>query len=335
MRGDQPSEQSMTEHSDVAANPTVTAIVTTYDRPTHLRRALESVHAQTYDDLELVVVDDHSPTSARDVVAEVDADRFTDVHFQRHETNRGANAARNTAMGFATGEFVAFLDDDDQWLPEKIEKQLGAFRECGPDVGVVYAGKRVLTEDGAEDRIPPAVDGDLTKVLLCENVVNTISTLMVRSDVAKATPLDESYPSWADLEWYIRLSERTSFAVIQEPLIVYEFDSHNRLSEDVWKKIAAYHRYLEDFDDLASEYGPLFRRKMRGWAAFRVGSTALYAGEYGQARRFIGLAVKRYPFETRFLKYLLATLGGRYSHGFARALKRVAGGARNRFANRA
>lgn len=324
----------MTGTVDAGADPTVSAIVTTYDRPTYLRRALESIEAQTYDDIELVVVDDHSPTSAADVVAEVDNDRFTDVTFRRHEANQGANAARNTAMAVATGEFVAFLDDDDQWLPEKVETQLAAFRECGPEVGIVYGGRQVRTDDGVEEHIPPAVSGDLTKALLCENAVNTLSTLMLRTEVAKATPLDESYPSWADLEWYIRLSERTSFALVPEPLIVYEFDSHNRLSEDVSKKIDAYHRYLEDFDDLASSYGPLFRRKMRGWAAFRVGSTALYAGEYGHARRFLALAVRRYPFESRFLKYLLAALGGRYSHGLARTLKGVAGRASKRLANR-
>jgi glycosyltransferase involved in cell wall biosynthesis len=304
----------------------VSVVITTYNRPSYLARAVESVHGQTYDPLELVVVDDCSDTPAESVLADlsVDLGRFHEVTCIRHEENRGANAARNTGVRAASGEYVAFLDDDDRWRPEKTARPVEAFAAAGEETGVVYTGVVATHGEDRETKTPPAVDGDLTKALLCRNVVGTLSAVMVRTDLAEAVPLDEGFPSWADLEWYIRLSRRAAFARLPEPLVVYEFDSHNRLSSDFEKKLVAYERFVETFDETAAAYGPLFRRKMRAWAAYRVGSTALYAGEYGHARRLLGTAVARYPFNGRFLQYFAATLGGRYSHGLARKAKRLA-----------
>lgn len=303
--------------------PLVSVVVTTYNRPSYLERAVESVHRQTHDPLELVVVDDYSDTPAESVLADLDLDlnRFSDVHCVRHEENRGANAARNTGIRTASGEFIAFLDDDDRWKPQKTARQVCAFTESD-DVDVVYTGMETTNGNDTGIWIPPVVNGDLTKALLCQNVVGTLSAIMIRTDLARRIPLDESFPSWADLQWYVELSTCAEFKRIPEPLVVYEFDSHNRLSDDIEKKRVAYERFVDEFDNLAAEYGPLFKRKMRAWAAYRIGSTALYGGQYGDARRMLAIALLRYPFESKFIAYFLATLGGRYSHGLARAANR-------------
>jgi glycosyltransferase involved in cell wall biosynthesis len=311
-------------HTDASgttdATPRVSVVIPTYDRPSYLRSAVESVREQTYDRIELIVVDDHSPTPARETLEDVERDAFDGFECVRHDENRGVNAARNTGIRTATGEYIAFLDDDDTWADDKLERQVAAFAAADDDVGLVYTGAEMVKQDSREPYIPPAVE-EMTKALLCRNVVGTMSAVMVRADVASTVPLDERFPSWADLEWYVNLSRQCAFERVPEPLVVYEHTSHGRLSDDFEKTRRSYRLFLEEFEPLAASYGPVFRQKMRGWTAFRAGTSAFYAGHYAAARRFLATAVAAYPLEPSFHKYLVASLGGRSTHRAARLVK--------------
>ncbi len=311
--GDQPA----------VARPLVSAVIPTYDRPSYLRSAVESVLAQTHDPIELVVVDDHSPRPAAEILDGMSLGALEAVRCRRHPENRGVNAARNTGIEAASGEYVAFLDDDDRWRPEKTERQVAAFEAAGDDVGVVYTGRVAVRHDDIASRAPPAVDGELTRALLCRNVVGSMSVVMVRADLARTVPLDEGFPAWADLAWYVDLSRHTRFRRLPDPLVVYEYTSHGRLSDDFDKKRAGYGRFLEKYDPVAAEYGPVFRRKMRAFAAYRLGRTALQTGEYATARRLLATAVVGYPLEPAFLPQLAAAAGGRRTHAVARRGRRA------------
>jgi glycosyltransferase involved in cell wall biosynthesis len=308
-----------------ADRPLVTVVITTYNRPSYLRDSVESVLEQTYEPIELVVVDDCSDAPASEALADVDTGSLAGYRCVRHGTNRGVNAARNTGIEAGSGAYVAFLDDDDRWVPEKVERHVETFEAAGEDVGVVYSGTKAIREDGAREELPPRIDGDLTKALLCRNVVGSMSVVMVRGDLAREIPFDEEFEAWADLEWFVRVSQRAAFVRLPEPLVVYEYTSHGRLSDDFEKKRRGYDSFLDRFDDVAAAYGRPFHRKMRAWAAFRVGSSALYTGNYGDARRLLFTAVARYPFEPRFFTYLLASLGGRSTHLLARVISRSLG----------
>jgi len=304
-------------------SPLVSVVITTYNRPEFLRRAVETVAAQRYSPIELLVVDDCSRTSASEVLAghEPDVASF-DVH--RHAENKGANAARNTGISIASGEYIVFLDDDDRWKPEKLSRQLERFHRADPDVGLVYTGRAVV-EDGTVDKVwlPDPPEGDMTKALLCRNVVGTQSSVMVRADIAKRTPFDESIPRWADLEWYVAVSTECSFAAVREPLVIYDRDADNRISDDYEVLKESYRLFVEKYRDLAAEYGPRFERKMLAWSAFRVGNAALNARYYAMARRYFLRALVGYPFEPKFYVYAAATLGGRTTHRIGRTLKRL------------
>lgn len=303
--------------------PLVTAVVTTYDRPEHLRSAVESVREQTYDNVELIVVDDHSATPAREVLADVDLDSLAAHRVVRHETNRGANAARNTGIDAASGEYVALLDDDDYWLPKKLARQVHAVE--ADDAGVAYCGIKRLLPDEERVEIPRAVDGDMTKALLCANVVGSMSVALVAADVAERVPLDERFPCWADLEWFVNLSRETTFTRIPEPLVVYDCDSPGRLTEDFEKTQRGYELFVEEFEPLAAEYGDRFRRKVRAWAAFRAGKSAVDDGRYGRARALLYSAVRTYPYEPQFATYFLAAIGGERTHALGRRVRGLRG----------
>ena len=302
------------------SEPLVTAIVTTYDRPDHLESAVESVLAQTYDSVELVVVDDHSETPASAVLEGFDLGSLSAARVVRHEENRGANAARNTGIEAAAGEYVAFLDDDDRWLPKKLARQVHAI-DGRADAGVAYAGIKRVLPDEERIEIPRTVEGEMTKALLCANVVGSMSVALVETSLARSVPLDERFPCWADLEWFVNLSRETEFVRVPEPLVVYDCDSPGRLTEDFEKVARGYELFRAEFEPLAAEYGRRFRRKVRGWAAFRAGKSAFHDGRYGRARDLFVTAVRAYPFEPQFVAYLLASLGDRRTHRFARGVR--------------
>ena len=103
-------------------NPTVSVIIPEYNRSKLLSLAIESALNQTYQDLEIIVIDDGSTDNTKEVV-EGFIKQDSRVKYIQHENNKGASAARNTGIMSAKGEYIAFLDSDCQWMPEKIEKK--------------------------------------------------------------------------------------------------------------------------------------------------------------------------------------------------------------------
>ena len=105
--------------------PEVSVIIPTFNYGRFLEQAIQSVLGQTFQDFELIVVDDGSTDDTREVLARFESDRRVRCLFQ---ANRGDAAARNTGILNAGGRYVAFLDSDDYWMPEKLERQLGIMR---------------------------------------------------------------------------------------------------------------------------------------------------------------------------------------------------------------
>lgn len=358
-----------------AERPLVSVVVPTYNRPAYLRRAIASVADQTYEPIELIVVDDcsdvpvaenldlssaegalnnsegissdaegglndskgysyHVEADLNDYKANLNDDegeldeseKFERVEVVRHEENRGGSAARNTGIREATGRYVALLDDDDQWTPEKVERQVDRLRRG--DVGAVFTGGRVIDENGETKRVSraPATAPKgpaLTKRLLCRNVVGSCSVFMVEADaIESAGPFDERFPSWQDQEWYVRLSRYCEFETVEDPLVVYSEESPHRISDDVETvKNETYPLFVEKFEPMAAEYGRLFRRKMVAWATYRVGKALAMAGDIEEARSYLARAVSLYPFAPVFYKYLLPSIGGRVTYEAARKVQ--------------
>ena len=113
----------------------VSVIIPTHNRAHMVRRAIESVLAQTWQDFEIVVISDGSKDSTDEVVASFVDNR---IRLLKHERERGASAARNTGLQASSGGYIAFLDDDDEWLPDKLRVQLDAIRQSDSMTGLVY-----------------------------------------------------------------------------------------------------------------------------------------------------------------------------------------------------
>jgi glycosyltransferase involved in cell wall biosynthesis len=299
------------------ASPRVSVVVPTYNRPDKLRRAVGTVTEQTYDPVELVVVDDHSETPASDALTDVDLSTLDAVTVVRHEENRGANAARNTGIREATGAFVAFLDDDDRWAPEKLARQVDAFQAGGERVGLVYTGARYVYPDG-ERVISGDVAGDVTRDILEGAAIAEFSAVMVRTSVVERAGLpDERFPSWQDHEWFLRLSLHCEFAVVPDPLTVRHWDHEGRIGEDFERRRdVSFPLFVEKHRDLAREYG-LERRFIASLLETLVISAA-QNGHYGQTRRLAFRTIRTDPTLLTAWLYLFACLGGSLTYQPAR-----------------
>ncbi|MEF8853183.1 MAG: glycosyltransferase family A protein [Haloarculaceae archaeon] len=306
------------------ASPRVSVVVPTYNRPDKLRRAVETVQEQTYQPVELVVVDDHSETPATDALAGLDLSALDAVTTVRHEENRGANAARNTGIRRASGAFVAFLDDDDRWEPEKLARQVAALEAGGDRVGLVYTGARYVYPDG-ERVIVNDESGDLTRAILAgETGIAEFSAVMVRASVIERAGLpDERFPSWQDLEWFLRLSLHCEFLAVPEPLTVRHWDHTGRIGEDFERRRdVSFPLLVEKHRDLAREYG-LERRFMASLLETLV-MDAARDGYYREARRLALKTIQTDPTTLTAWLYLFACLGGGLTYRPAQRLMAVA-----------
>lgn len=213
--------------------PKLTAIIPTYNRAKTLSRAVDSVLDQTFEDLEVLVVDDGSTDETQELL-----DSYSDPRIRviTHETNRGANVARNTGIENARGEYVAFLDSDDEWCPAKVAKQLAALDDRGSDWVATYCDTEVRVP-GISGRFrtlaanvlshadgEPRMEGgeQLVGEILAGNVhPGAGSTLLVRTDVAREVGgFDETLDRFQDPEFVLRLLDEGKVAYVDEPLVV-------------------------------------------------------------------------------------------------------------------
>ena len=306
-------------------DPLVSVVIPTYDRPEMLARAVTSVVEQRYDAIELIVVDDASPEPVAPMLEELPLDSLEASEVIRHETNRNGAAARNTGIRVATGEYIAFLDDDDVWHPEFLTKQVAALERLGDEYGLVYTGARGMGSSGEmEWELTRSISGDASRSILLGNFVGGFSRVLIRSELAdRAGPIDERFSAWVDWGYYIRLAQHSRFGAVPEPLVTRYVDHTTRTSHDYWaKREVSDHLLRTLLLPLASEHGWRYERKVVASLYGNLGKWAIVAGEVGEARRWLLKAVATYPFLPALYPYLGAVLGGERTLRAARVLKR-------------
>lgn len=212
--------------------PKVSVIIPSYNRAHLLSRALKSVLNQTFQDFELIVVDDASTDGTGQLTSTFGDER---IRYIRHDTNKGSNASRNTGLRHARGEYVAFLDSDDEWLPEKLEKQMQVFKRGSEKLGLVSTGYSDEYLDPDEPFIPHC-RGNIFNKLLIENLIGSTSTPLIKKNCFEEAGLfDETMPASQDWDMWIRIARKFEFDFVQEILARYYFqpDSISRNIESI------------------------------------------------------------------------------------------------------
>lgn len=205
--------------------PRVSIIVPTFNCARYLGRALDSALSQIYRDYEILVVDDGSTDETRELV-----DRYGGKVRYFYQANGGLSSARNLALSKASGEFIAYLDADDMWYPQKLERQVAFLdrnRDCGlvhSDVTVIDEMDRVIYLQVNKERGRKVPRGGCTRDLLRENHVLILTVLERRDCIERAGTFDERLKETQDyLHWMLLAMDGIPFGYISEPLAKYRW----------------------------------------------------------------------------------------------------------------
>jgi glycosyltransferase involved in cell wall biosynthesis len=261
-------------------------IVPAYNASTTVGRAVDSVLAQTFGDLELIVIDDGSTDSTAEVVRRRRDRRLRCVAI----ANRGVSGARNLGLDIGSGDFVAFLDADDAWLPTKLERQLDLM-EKRPAAGLCFTSVELV--DGGlrrihEDRSSPYMD--FTEALLANGnvVTGSASSAIVRRSVLESVGgFDPRLSQCADWDLWLRLSLATEFVVIDEPLVQIRKGRESMSSNPGLLEKDTFALLDKFFASPPSvPYRPL-RRRIYGMQWMVCAGTYLHAGHLGASLRCV------------------------------------------------
>jgi glycosyltransferase involved in cell wall biosynthesis len=294
-------------------NPKVSVVIPTYNRATKVRGAVESVLAQTFSDLEVIVVDDGSGDDTGKILATTFADRIRYCA----QANQGASVARNKGIAEARGEWIAFLDSDDQWEKEKLECQFKALERFGPRCGACYTDARFinhpetrtmfqLAEESYRHEGEMGVSTEVLKLLVRPGgagMVVCLSSFLGRADMVRGTGgfnLKLLYSQ--DSEFMFRLAMLTGFCYVNRPLVRFDRSPvetrHVGVSAD-WNKMDFWLQdsqlRLEGLMRLSGGLPRKIRKVIRerlclvhsGWANWY-----LETGQYAKAREAVSRAAR-------------------------------------------
>lgn len=204
----------------------VTVIIPTYNRALLIGRAIESVFDQTFQDFELIVVDDGSADATREVL-----DRYGSRVEAIFTENRGVAAARNAGLARARGELVAFLDSDDEWLPRKLELQVSLYRDRSKPF--VCHTNEIWMRDGKEVRqkaVHRKQGGRFFERALERCLISPSSVILSRGTLDRVGWFDESFEAAEDYDLWLRITAFHEVHYIAEPLVIKHGGHGDQLS---------------------------------------------------------------------------------------------------------
>jgi glycosyltransferase involved in cell wall biosynthesis len=315
-----------------SANPLVSIVLPTYMRSHKLREAINSVRSQTYSEWELIVVDDNQPTEPHAERTETivrEYQNLANVVLIMHGCNKGACAARNTGIAAAKGDFIAFLDDDDIWVANKLALQVDALNKDS-SADFVFCDLVCVDETANTRHVVHwgLSKDDLFKDLLKKGGGICTSALLIRKTaVLEIGGFDTSLPSYQDYDLLLRLALRYKHVAIDIPLLEYNVgaDGISRNYEAKFKgKKLMIEKYSVYFGD-------------RSLSAYYAGHLEVL-GDYAvlNGRRWVAIGyfarsiLKRPALPSAYLKLFVSVIGGEWLYRITsisfRKVRRLMGG---------
>src|SRR4030095_324761 len=274
--------------------PSVSIMMPFLNREATLSRAIQSILAQTFQDWELIAVDDGSTDRSVEVI-----EGFKDARIQvvRHERNLGVAAARNTAIKEARGAYSALLDSDDEWLPAKLERQIGALR-ADEKKRALCSCAFTFERDGTVEYWPRPWGDSWEKALHFECTFGFRSPLVVRRDVAVANgEFDTEMPRHEDWDWVLRACERGEELLCLEEALVRVISSG---LPAIRRMAPSTHLFLRKHDAGFQKYGAVHRRRVIAHHYESIASMAYIQREYLLGSRYLIASYFAWPFRSPF-----------------------------------
>lgn len=277
----------------------VSIVIPTHNRVDLLCNAVESVLKQSYEDWEMIIVDDGSTDGTEEYLKGLEDER---ISFHRVPLPVGGNSARNKGIALSKGDYIAFLDDDDQWMETKLEKQMKLFKN--EDTGLVYTGTEIIYPHyNIRYTNIPRYRGDLSKDILITNLIGTTSTVVLRKEILEISgAFDDELKAKQDYDLWIRVCMYCRVDVVEEPLVKYYFRrGEGQVSDDIEKYESASKRIDEKYSEYIDELDENLKieRQMRN--CMSLANRCHRAGRKREARSFMVKALR--------LKFSFKTLG--------------------------
>ena len=289
----------------ISTPPAVSVVIPLYQTERYIRQTLQSVAAQTFEDFEILVIDDGSSDCGPAL-----ASSFADPRLRIiSQANRGLAGARNTGIREARGAYIAFLDADDLWAPEKLAEHVACL-EAQPEVGVSFSSSSMIDDAGRELGLlqRPAGRHFDAAYIFCRNPVGNGSAPVIRRAALDAVAFrdpalgdrlcwfDESFRQSEDIECWTRIAACTAwkFGFIDQPLTYYRISSGG-LSANLDRQLASWRR----FRSKVARYAPALDQDLGDLAeAFQLrylARRAIKSGDGGQALRLIWRGLAKAP----------------------------------------
>ncbi|TDT67877.1 GT2 family glycosyltransferase [Hypnocyclicus thermotrophus] len=187
-------------------NYKVSIVIPTYKRADYLERLLLSIKKQSFKDYEIIIIDDNSPNyNEYKIVIDKYSNQFNEFRFLRNKKNRGAPYSRNRGISQAKYDFIALVDDDDEWFPTKLENQIEIFKSSNKKTGIVYTWTKIFQGKELVGEYTPTKEGYLMEEILKECFIPSPSIMLKKKALIEAGLFDEKMPSCQDWDMWTRI----------------------------------------------------------------------------------------------------------------------------------
>ncbi len=286
----------------------VSVLMSSYNHDHYIAQAIESVLAQTFSDLELVIVDDASTDNSPQII-QAYAEKDPRIKASFHTKNQGISQTANDSMAKATGKYVSYIGSDDLWAPTKLEKQLAVLEKDEDKLvwseALIINGKGEKTGQsitqllGATKRC-----GNLFEELLKEQII-FYQTLIYKREFAKGLQRDTSLKYASDHRYIVELAKKHEFAFVNEPLASYRMHGQNVTSKNqaAWMKERVVLR-----EEFIKEYGNEISNKTKAAILYRIGHAYATLGNQQTAKHYYLQALKTNQPNKETILYLLLAM---------------------------
>ncbi len=292
----------MSETESVRKMKKISVIIATYGVENFIAATVQSVLEQTYQNFELLIIDDGSPDRSLEI-----CQQFTDPRIKIIcQENQGVSAARNTGIRHAQGEYLAFLDGDDLWLPQKLEKHVEHL-DNSPDVGVSFSRSTFIDEAGKSlgTHQMAKLEGITTSDFFCDNPIGNGSAAVIRREVFEAIKyqdnllgitedvyFDERLAQSEDIECWMRISIKTDWQIrgIPETLTLYRVNPDG-LSANLLKQLDSWEKVIEKTRSYAPELITQWEKQARSYQLRYLARRAIRLHKGSMAVKFINRAL--------------------------------------------
>lgn len=299
--------------------PMVSVVIPTYKRPDMIARTIRSINQQTYDNVEIIIVDDNGlGTEMQLQTAEALSPFMSDITYLVHNLNKGGSAARNTGWKAAKGKYITFVDDDDELSQAKIEKQVECLENLDESWGCCYTAYELRKENGEHQRSSESRSGNCyVDALMRTMFMGSGSNLFLRKSVVdEINGYDESFVRNQDIEFLARVCEKYKIAFIDEVLFTI-YQEGNRPKRTLEKIEEVNMHYLCKFENRINKLDKADKERVLAVITLERFRLYLYNKRFIEGIKLLMDNRVKLKYVVKYIKYLLNRIVTHNSYGFS------------------